>query len=106
MVIIVMIMDHTHRGDGLEELVGIIHYPQSYDHHWDGHEYPRGHRNYGLSVPFFLYSGGGFDAFTGVSFSCLLCRANLLFLYSPPSLTRLNPLHRAHADACKNHQHT
>ena len=31
---------------------------------WDGHEYPHGHRNYGLSVPFYLYSGGGFDAFT------------------------------------------
>ena len=32
--------------------------------HWKGHEYPHGHRNYGLSVPFYLYSGGGFDAFT------------------------------------------
>ena len=31
---------------------------------WDGREYPEGHGSYGVRVPFFLYSGGGFDAFT------------------------------------------
>ena len=32
--------------------------------HCDGCEYPGGHRNFNLSVPFYLYSGGGFDAST------------------------------------------
>ena len=32
--------------------------------HWDGHEYPVGHNNFGVRVPFYLHSGGGFDAFT------------------------------------------
>jgi len=40
-------------------------FPPANSRHWDGHEYPIGHRNYGLRVPFYLYSGGGFDAFTG-----------------------------------------
>jgi hypothetical protein len=60
-----------------EKPVGIIPYPLSNDNHWGGHEYPRGHRNYGLSVPFFLYAGGGFDAFTGVDDNCVLLMLTL-----------------------------
>ena len=31
--------------------------------YWRGREYPKGHYNHGIQVPFYLYSGGGFDAF-------------------------------------------
>jgi len=44
--------------------VQYLHAPPPDDAYWDGRAYPEGHKNYGLSVPFYLYSGGGFDAFT------------------------------------------
>jgi hypothetical protein len=42
----------------------VVAIPPAGDVHWEGHEYPTSHRNHGVRVPFYLYSGGGFDAFT------------------------------------------
>jgi len=58
---VMLVMVTFGNGSRQEELV----LPPPSHAYWDGHEYPRGHRNFGLSVPFYLYSGGGFDAFTG-----------------------------------------
>jgi len=40
-----------------------VGFPDSLDPHWDGHEYPEGHLHFGIKVPFYLYSGEGFDVF-------------------------------------------
>lgn len=40
------------------------------------------------------------------SFSCLLCPRPICYFFTPPSLTRLNPLLRARADACTMFQHS